>query len=370
MLPIQIAVTLSTFIAACFLFLSGRSTAIVGYHVIFAIGILPLILAAMTHFVPVLTRSISAGPYMRAVPLITLPGGFLVVLYFSYLQLVPVAHYLGIAFSGSAVAVLAGWAWRLRRKAIGAPHPCLDWYLVALACLFAGLCAILAGYWLPGQRAALRLLHLHLNTLGFIGITALGTLQVLLPTATQKPDTGAAARMRRHLKWIVAGTLVTACAAAWHPALAWIGLVFLVIPLIGIFNAWRLLYAEHIFALHGATPSLAAALVGFAAVLLLGAAHGRYHIAFNPISAFIVAFLLPLVTGAVSHLLPLWLRPGRQTAWHQTARKHLGSGSGARALVLLAGGLMAGLGLEAGWYLALFAAGTFAIQATLLLVLA
>ncbi|HEY3327781.1 MAG TPA: hypothetical protein VGK14_11520 [Novimethylophilus sp.] len=369
-MPFQVAFTLLTFVAASSLFPAGRSAAIVGYHIVFAIGILPLILAAMAHFVPVLTRSGPAGPLLRAVPLAALPGGFLVVLYFSYPQFTPTAHYLGAIFSGSAVIALALWVWRLRRKTIGAPHPCLDWYLAALACLFAGLCAIIIGRWLPGQRAALRLLHLHLNTLGFVGITALGTLQVLLPTAAQKPDPGVAARMRRHLKWIGAGTLATACAAAWHPALAWIGLVLLAVPLAGIFNAWRKLYAPQIFTPHGAMPSLAAALTGFMAVLALGTAHGTFRIGFNPVAAFIVAFLMPLVTGAVSYLLPLWLRPGRQTAWHQAVRKHLGFGSGARALILLAGGLMAGLGSEAGWTLALFAAGAFVVQIILALALA
>lgn len=369
MLPLQVAFALLAFVAAAGLLLTGSVAAIVGYHVVFAIGVLPLILAAMAHFVPVLTRSGPAGAWVRAIALAALPGGFLVVLYFSAPQSAPAAHYLGALVSGSAVVALAIWAWRLRRKTIGAPHPGLDWYLAALACLFIGLCAILAGHWLPGQRAALRLLHLHLNTLGFIGITALGTLQVLLPTAAQKPDPGVAARMRRHLKWMVAGTLATACAAAWHPPLAWIGALLLAVPLAGIVNAWRQLYAPQIFTLHGAMPSLAAALAGFMAVLALGAAHGYFRIGANPIAAFIIAFLMPLVTGAVSYLLPLWLRPGHQTGWHREVRKRLGLGSGARALILLAGGLMAGMGFEAGWALALFAAGAFVVQIILALAL-
>lgn len=370
MLPIQIALTLLAFVAASLLFLSGRSAAIVGYHIVFAIGILPLILAAMAHFVPVLTRSGATSPSVRFIPPAALAGGLLVVLYFTFPQSAPAAHYLGAVVSGSAVAALAGWALHLRRKTIGTPHPCLDWYLAALACLFIGLCAIIIGHWLPGQRAALRLLHLHLNTLGFVGITALGTLQVLLPTAAQKPDPDVAIRMRLHLKWIAAGTLITACTVAWHPALAWIGLAILAVPLAVIFTAWLQLYRSEIFAPHGAIPPLAAALAGYLVVLALGAANGSFHYGFNPIAAFIIAFLMPLVTGAVSYLLPLWLRPGRQTAWHQEARRHMGFGSGARALILLAGGLLAGLGIGAGWLAALFAAGTFVVQIILALALA
>lgn len=370
MLPIQVALTLLAFAAAALLFLSDGHAAIAGYHIVFAVGILPLILAAMTHFVPVLTRSGRTGRLIRFVPPVALAGGFLIVLYFTQPQLAPAARPLGTLLSAGAVAALAAWAWQLRRNTIGAPHPCLDWYLAALACLLAGLCAILVIHWLPDQRAALRRLHLHLNVLGFIGITALGTLQVLLPTVAQKPDPGAAGRMRRHLKWMVAGTLATACAVAWHPALAWIGMGLLAIPPVGIFIAWRKLYARQIFTLHGAMPPLAAALAGYVAVLALAAANGYFRIGFDPIPAFIVAFLMPLVTGAAAYLLPLWLRPGRQTSWHRAARRQLGYGGGARATILLAGGILAGLGLDTGWALAFFAASTFIIQLLLMRALA
>ncbi|OAJ71937.1 hypothetical protein A7976_10850 [Methylobacillus sp. MM3] len=366
-LPLQVAISLLAFVAAACLLLTGKVAAIAGYHIVFAVGILPLILAAMAHFVPVLTRSGTPHRAVRFIPLAALAGGFLAVQYFVFPQMAPVGHYLGAIVAGSAAATFALWALHLRRKSIGTPHPCLDWYFAALACLLIGLCAILAGYWLPGQRAALRLLHLHMNTLGFIGITALGTLQVLLPTAAQKPDPDVGIRMRLHLKWVVAGTLLTAVTVAWQPKLAWIGLAVLALPLAAIFEAWLRLYRPRIFALHGAIPSLAAALFGYLMVLSLGAANGYFHSGFNLIAAFIVAFLMPLVTGAVSYLLPLWLRPGKQTEWHLAMRRNMGFASSARALILLAGGLMAGLGVEAGWALALFALGTFVAQIILAL---
>jgi hypothetical protein len=48
--------------------------------------------------------------------------------------------------------------------------------------------AIFAGLLWPAGYGALRLVHLHLNTLGFIGLTAIGTLHVLMPTVLGKPD--------------------------------------------------------------------------------------------------------------------------------------------------------------------------------------
>jgi hypothetical protein len=363
-----IAVTLLTFVAASILALSRGCAAIFSYHIIFSIGVVPLILGAMVHFVPVLTRSNPPGNFIRLLPVIALIGGILVTSYFAFPQIVPFAHYLGATVIMIAVASIGVWAYRLRMKSIGKPHPCLNWYLVAMLCLFIALGAILMGYLIPTHRTALRLLHLHLNALGFIGITAFGTLQVLLPTAAQRPDPKIALRMRKYLKWLVAGTFITACGAAWYPNIAWIGVTLLLFPLLDILKSWLPLYSKEIFKIHGAAPMLAAALVGLLITLIIGTVHAYHQPRFNPIATFIIAFLMPLVTGAVSYLLPLWLRPGQQTPWHQAARKHLGFGSGLRILGFLAGGLMVGVGYYAGWYLAAFAASTFLIQTLVLLI--
>lgn len=369
MLQFQVRVTLLTFIAASTFVLLHEGAAIVSYHLIFAIGIIPLILGAMVHFLPVLARSRNPGQSIQLLPVMALLGGLLATSYFAFPQTVSYGHMLGAAIIIVAVVSLGVWAYRLRVKTIGKPHPCLDWYLAAMLCLLIALGAIVMGYFIPAQRAALRLLHLHLNTLGFIGITALGTLQVLLPTAAQHPDSQVASRMHRHLKWIVAGTVVTACGAAWHHNLAWLGVILLIVPLFGIFKSWLHLYSKVIFKIHGAAPALAAALCGYALVLLMGIAHAYYQPHFNPIAAFIVAFLMPLVTGAISYLLPLWIRPGQQTPWHHAARKHLGLGGGLRALGFLIGGMMVGLGHEIGWYLAALTMGTFLAQTLLLLMM-
>lgn len=368
LLPLQVAIALLAFVAAACLLLTGRVPAIAGYHLVFAVGILPLILAAMAHFIPVLTRSGGhAARPVRAIPLIATAGGISVLLYFIFPGQWAAGHMLGALISGSAVVVFAAWAWRLRGKTLGTPHASLDWYLAALACLLLGLAAILASGALPGQRAAFRLLHLHLNILGFVGITAFGTLQVLLPTVLQLPDLEADGRMRRHLKWMVAGTLVTAAATAWQPVLAGIGLGLLAFPLLALLKTWWRQYRRPIFALHGPAPLLAAALPGYLLVLAMAAANGVFHLGLQPAAAFIVSFLMPLVTGAVSYLLPLWLKPGRPDAWHDTVRRQMGMGNGVRALLLLAGGAAAGHNLDFGWMLALAAVGTFVIQTLLAL---
>jgi hypothetical protein len=361
-LPFQVAVTLLALIVASgFALLRGGAT-IISYHIIFAIGVVPLILGAIIHFVPVLTRSKNPGKFIRALPAIALFGGVMVTMYFAFPQTLPYGYTLGASIIIITIVSLVVWAYRLRIKTIGNPHPCLNWYLAALICLLIALSAILVGYFIPSQRATLRLLHLHLNTLGFISITALGTLQVLMPTVAQRPDLHAATRMGKHFKWVVAGTFIIAFGAAWHLMLTYSGVVLLATPIFFILKSWIQLYSKEIFRIHGAAPTLAVAFCGYVIALIIGTIHGYHQLHLNPIATFIIAFIMPLVIGAVSYLLPLWLHPGQQTPWHLTARKHLGYFGSLRALILMAAGIIVGLGYEAGWYLAVFATGTFAIQ--------
>ncbi len=362
MLQFQVAITLLAFIAASTFVLSKSGAAIVSYHIVLAIGIVPLILGAMVHFLPVLSRSKNPGKFIRLLPVIALFGGFLVTSNFAYPQALSAGRYVSATTIIIAVSILGSWAYRLKVNAIGKPHPCLDWYLAAMLCIFIAVGCIIMGYFIPEQRSALRMLHIHFNTLGFIGITALGTLQVLLPTVTQRSDPEVAARMRKHLKCVVAGIVITACGSAWHRNFAWIGLILLAIPLFDILKTWLKLYSNVIFKVHGAVPLLVAALCGYSITLIIGLTHAYHQQSFSPVATFIIAFLMPLVTGAVSYLLPLWMRPGQQTPWHQAARKRLGFGGGIRALLLLTGGVMAGFGYEIGWYLAVFTTGIFVVQ--------
>lgn len=368
MLPFQIVVTLLTFIAITIFALLHENAAIVSYHIVFSIGIIPLILAAMVHFLPVLARSKKPNKWINLLPLLALLSGLLITSHFAFPQVVTTGHYFGATVIIIVVANLGIWAFHLKSQCIGTPHPCLDWYLAAIYCLLIALSAIVITYFIPSQRAEFRLLHLHLNTLGFIGITALGTLQVLMPTVAQCPDPAVASRMRQYLKWMVIGTFMIAFCAAWYPKLAWVGVMLLAIPVFGIAWSWLQLYREKIFKWNGVAPVLAAALSGFVIALVIGTAHayGQHH--FNPIALFIITFMMPLVMGAVSYLLPLWLKPGQQTIWHQTSRTHLAANGALRALIFLVGGILVSLGYETGWYLVALAAVAFLAKTIKLLI--
>jgi hypothetical protein len=345
MLILLVASTLAAFAGALLLLMSGVVAPVAAIHLAFAAGIVPLILGAMTYFVPVLTRSRAAPPALRGVPLLALGAGWLAFFSFSLPVALASGYILAAAAGLFAAATLMVWIARRAARALDAPHPGLHWYLAALLCLLLALTAILAMAIWPEQRPALRHVHLHLITLGFVALTAIGTLQVLLPTVVGRADAQAAIRLRQDLRWALAGTLLIA-ASAWLAVLAWLGLAFWLIPLARLAAAWWQGFRQEIFALHGAAPSLAAAVLGFVLVLGVGALHALGVLDAGPtIVAFLVLFLFPLVTGALCQLLPLWWRPEALAAWHTARRTILARYGGLRALLFLAGG---GIGVFAG----------------------
>lgn len=332
-------------------------------HLAFALGVMPMIMGAMTHFVPVLTRTGVAARQVQLMAILAWQAGALAVAFFA-LGLPENVRLFAASLALLAVARLAGWQWMRARAALGGPHPCVNWYLAALFCLAASLVAVAGMNVWPQQALALKRLHLHLNLFGFVGLAAIGTLQVLLPTAAGRPDPAVASRLRTDLLPALAGTLLIALGAAWLSPLSWVGLVLWLLPAGRLGRAWLGLYRDRIFHPHGAAPLLASALAGFAGALVAGGLHGGGWVASAHAGHWwVFAFLFPLVSGAAGQLLPLWLRPGRQGAWHDLVRQRLTYGSGARALLLLAGGGMALAGVRWGAVFALAALLPFVLLA-------
>jgi hypothetical protein len=364
-LPALVFVALAAFAVALLVAPhTGRAAAL---HLILAVGAMPLILGAMGHFIPVLTRSRTAPAGLVGIPLLALAGGVLVVaaLGLPGLRWWPPAGALPALVAASALLI---WSRRRRVGMLGRAHPGLAWYEAALACLMLALVAILASTVWPSQAPALRRLHLHLNTLGFVGLTALGTLAVLLPTVANRPDPEVARRLRRDLPWAVAGTLLVAIGAAWYGPLAGIGGAIWAVPLMRMAAAWLRHYRAEIFARHGAAPLLAAALAGLGFSAAVGAvqvfpAPTALHFVVAPAWVFVTGFMLPLVSGAASQLLPVWLRPGVQGAWHARLRKLLGRHAGIRAVLFLIAGVAAGIGQDWGLLLGVATLLWFILQA-------
>jgi len=330
----------AAFALAIGLALAGAAPAAAA-HAAFALGAMPLIFAAMGHFVPVLTRSTGAGPAIHRLPLLVQAVGAAVVGVLAGGIPGWVLH-PAIVAGLVATGVLLGWQWGRGRACLGRPHPGLAWYQAALGCLTLALLAVLAGLQWPAGYRALRLAHLHLNTLGFIGLTALGTLQVLMPTVLVQADPQAAVRLRRQLPWALAGVVASALAglSPWLTPLA----VLLVGGVVAdTLAAWVKAHGGRRLLGDGAAVALLGAAVGLLATLAAGFVHGFGWLPGRPaVTAFFALFLLPLVTGALSQLLPVWCFPGPATP----ARARM------RAMLVRFGALRTGLFLVGGGLLA------------------
>lgn len=347
-LPLLAVAALLALMAAAALLVTGQVAPQLAAHLALALGVMPLILAAMAYFVPVLTRSSGAGLAAWWPPIMAWSAGALAVISFTD-DFSAMGLELAAALAALAVLGLGAWSLNRVRHMLGPRHRGVDWYLAALGFLLLALLAILLMPLFPDQRNVLRLFHLHANLLGFVGLTALGTLQVLLPTCVGQPDPDAVLRLRRDLKWAVSGTLFIAVGAASHlpghgamagPALSLLGTVLYVVAVMRMLHAWQARFGRALVQLHGAAPSLAVAALGLFCMLILGIAHGFGWLpARAAVAGFVIAFLLPLVSGATAHLLPTWLKPGAQSAWHQALRTRLCRWGGVRGLLLLVLGL-------------------------------
>lgn len=355
-------VALLAFLAA--ILATGRRAAfpVSFLHLVFAAGAMPLIAGAMLYFTPVLTRSREPRAALWFIPALALAAGLMAVAALAVERrlVVPAATLALIA-----AAALAGWmTWRARTAFGPRPHPCLDWYRLALVCLMLGLLAlVLADVW-PQQAAAWRRFHLHVNTIGFIGMTAFGTLRVLLPTAGRYADDEASADLARWRYLVFAGTLLVAVgAAATWPALAALGLIAWALPALRFVYRLATRHRRAVWGWHRASAALALATLGWLAVLMAGGLHaagiGAPAIATG---LFVTLFLLPLVTGAVSVLWPVWTGPGHADPDSRGLAARLARGSVVRVLAFFASGVLFAAGFDAALYLAGAALAVFLLQ--------
>jgi hypothetical protein len=353
-------------ICAVLAFLSAGAAALRGvppaptFHIAFAVGAMPLVFGAIIHFVPVLTRSARAGAAIRNLPLAVQSAGIVAVLGLAGSLPAWSLHLAATVTAGAALA-LATWIVGRLRATLGPPHPGARWYVAALAALLVAVS--LVPLWLarPELRSALRLVHLHLNTLGFIGLAALGTLPVLLPTAFGRPESGASARLARDLPLAVAGAALVAVGAATEWPLAAAGAVLLAAVALRHLAAWLGIYGLRALVGDGAAAPLAAATLGFALLLAHGVAHGAGYTAARPaIAAFAAGFLLPLVSGALTQLLPVWRHPGADSPQRREMRRLLAGGGWVRGLLFFAAGALLAFERNAGYALLAVGLGAFA----------
>lgn len=316
-------------------------------HGVFALAALPLMWAAMLHFVPVLTRSGAPARGMRMLPWLAMAAS--AVLLATLGGMLPRQVLLVVALVvGSGAVVLLAWAYQRARRAIGKPHPGVSWYLGALGMLVLALAAVFGMVLDASRFVGWYRLHLHLNLFGWVGLTVLGTLPVLLPTClshwnflrSQKNAPNATFRLRIGLPWAIFGALAIALAAAFRvPVLAAFGALALM-SLIGAHcRAWLRFYGAP-WRWPGPGQSLFFG-AGFLLFLLgVGIAHGFSLIGGSVLlPAFVAGFLLPTVLGALAQLLPVWKFSGPDSPARQAFASVLAQGAGARGVLCVLSGL-------------------------------
>jgi hypothetical protein len=82
----------------------------------------------------------------------------------------------------------------------------------------------------------------------------------------------------------------------------------------------------------------------------------------DAVPAFVVAFLLPMVTGALTQLLPVWLHRGKRTPARERMHAALRRGGVLRALLFGLGGILLGLGIGEGIWSAVLGLLSFMIM--------
>lgn len=331
--------TLLALLAALLLAASGAGTPAAVAHLAFAVGIVPLIFAAISHFVPVLTRTGEAAATIRRLPALAQLTGVVVVL--AVQGILPYATVHAAAMVDLVLAaILLRWVVRRARATLGRPHPGWRWYAGALVLLITALAAILAMSVWPAHWAGWRLFHLHLNTLGLVGLAAFGTLPVLLPTALGQPDPEAAGWLHRRFWAMLLATLLLAGGAGFFWPLSLAGAAILLVVALGLLAQWRRRFGLARLLADGACAALLAAVAGWCLCLFAGAMHAAGLLSARlTLSAWAAAFLLPLVTGALSQLLPVWRFAGPRIPERDAMRAVLVAGGAWRGGLFLVAGL-------------------------------
>lgn len=360
-----VAVTILSLLASAGLTLAGQGVPVAVAHLAFAVGIVPLIFAAMSHFVPVLTRTGDLPRPLRLLPAVAQIAGLIAVV--AMAGLVPrwFLHLAAAADFLLAAAMLSWIAGRVR-NCLGSPHPGWRWYGAALGSLMVAMAVVPPLATMPGLYANLRAFHLHMNILGLVGLAALGTLPVLLPTALGKPDPEAAGWLRRRLWLVAGGAMVVAIGSAFLWPVAVGGAALVLVVALSLAAQWWRRFGTAALIGDGVAASLLAAVAGLVIIVTAGVAHGAGVVSARPsIAAWGAAFLLPLVTGTLSQLLPVWRWPGPVIPARALMRARLAASGRWRGLCFLLGGVAIlgdqGVigGTLAGAGLALFVVGLF-----------
>ncbi|OQW63759.1 MAG: hypothetical protein BVN29_15255 [Nitrospira sp. ST-bin5] len=234
-------------------------------------------------------------------------------------------NYTVIGISGLFVVASFLWlardTWLQARQSLNAPPLNLWYYALAGLALFGGLACgeTMAFAWAQQSFGYVRLAHIHLNILGFITLTIIGTMHNLLPTVLNAPL--ASPRHARIVMWLFPLGLAVLIGGFLNSS------VMIEMAGGGVLVLSALLYASNLFTTwlrsshegSAASDHLLVATFFLVLTLVLGVLVAANNIATTPIMPFgslhlvaythmaLIGFILQTIVGALSHLVPVTL---------------------------------------------------------------
>jgi hypothetical protein len=286
------------------------------------------ILVWSTHFTAAVLRAPApASRRPEAIRLVLLNAGVLGVLVAGTTGPPWLAVPAAALVFAAVAAHLTALALRLRRALPAPLRVTVHYYLAAAVALLVG---VPAGAWMMvvEDTAVLHLFHAHVNVLGWISLTVLGTVLTLWPTVLRTRMADGAVRAARTALPLAVGGLVLLGAAllAWLPLLAAAGLalfaaavVVIAVPAVtaarsrppSSFAAWSIA---------AAIGWLLVALAVSAARLLTAGDAAQAAAAFGAVLVPLLAgFVAQVLIGALAYLLPVVLGGGPARVRERTA---------------------------------------------------
>ncbi|HEU4683024.1 MAG TPA: cbb3-type cytochrome c oxidase subunit I [Nitrospira sp.] len=298
---------------------------LVHVHAALVGGVAQMIMGAMLSFIPPLLMTGHKRRDSHPVLFWLVNAGALGVIAGFALQIPAV-------IGGGGLLVLAAFtgvardAWRQSRQSLNAPPLNLLFYAVAIAALVAGL---LLGIGMavrlvdPSWYGHARLVHLHLNLLGFVTLTIVGTMHNLLPTVLQQPlYSPRSARLVFVLLPVSVVILVTGFALSSLTIELVAGALLLtgtVLYAFNLFATWRRSTHEG----NAASDHLLVATFFLVLAVIMGLLVGVNYTGEAPLMPMgtlhlvaythlaLIGFVLQTIFGALSHLVPITLAVSR-----------------------------------------------------------
>jgi hypothetical protein len=168
-----------------------------------------------------------------------------------------------------------------------------------------------------------------------------------MPTALKQPDPEAAGWLRRRLWLVASGALVVAIGVAIDWPFAAPGALLILVTALGLAGQWSRRFGLKRLVQDGVGASLLCSVIGLILSLLAGLLHGAGFFPARPsLAAWGAGFLLPLVSGALSQLLPVWRWPGPVIPAREIMRHKLAASGALRSALFLAASIF----LIVGWH--------------------